>query len=242
MGFLTSSALVSASFLLGVLFTGLLWDASVLYGLKEPISKATIEAVEGYYLTWWNGPLAVKMFLHVMMVVLFLSIVAKFARYTETAYYFSGGSILMLILTASLYIVITIPSVRTIAADPLNKNALVLPGDDFFSRFQQYFITRSSGSLAERAKETAARVAQLGPMSWDDRVMHIQVMCAGNTLAMGLLVGVILLQASEWYLEEDIRKEQIEELRKEQLAAASATVGAPVKVAGEKVTDEKKKQ
>lgn len=45
----------------------LLWDSNVLFGLKEPISKATIEAIEAYYLTWWNGPMAVKMFLHVMV-------------------------------------------------------------------------------------------------------------------------------------------------------------------------------
>ncbi|GAA5876076.1 hypothetical protein JCM16303_007013 [Sporobolomyces ruberrimus] len=222
MGFLTSSALVSSSFLLGNLFTGLLWDSNVLFGLKEPISKATIEAIEAYYLTWWNGPMAVKMFLHVMMLVLFLSIVAKFARYTDTAYYFSGGSILMLILTASLYIVITIPSIRTIASDPLNKSALVLPGEDFFTRFQNLFVRNTNGTLAERARETAKKVSELGPMSWEERVIHVQVMCAGNTIASALLIGVILLQASEWYLEEDIRKEEIEELRK-QLAPPPVT-------------------
>jgi len=84
--FVPRSALVSSSFLLGNLFTGyallalhtltqcshcfslrLLWDSNVLFGLKEPISRATIEAIESYYLTWWNGPMAVKMFLHVMV-------------------------------------------------------------------------------------------------------------------------------------------------------------------------------
>ncbi|GAA5851801.1 hypothetical protein JCM5353_006880 [Sporobolomyces roseus] len=242
MGFLTSSALVSSSFLLGNLFTGLLWDCNVLFGLTEPISHATIEAIESYYLTWWNGPMAVKMFLHVMVTLKFGNdrcsysssprIVAKFARYTETAYYFSGGSILMLILTASLYIVITVPSIRTIAADPLNKALLVHSGEDIFSRFQTYFVKRGSGTLAERARETAKRVAQLGPMTWDERVMHVQVLCAANVLAMGLLVGVVLLQASEWYVEEDLRNETIAELRKEGVASATS---APV-------TEEKKTQ
>ncbi|CEQ38738.1 SPOSA6832_00195 [Sporobolomyces salmonicolor] len=237
MGFLTSTALVSSSFLIGTLFTSLLWDGTVLYGLKEPISKATIDAVESYYLTWWNGPMAVKMFLHFVMLLLFLSLVAKFARHSETAFYFSGGSLLMLILCASLYIVITIPSMRTIAQDPLSATALVLPGEDIFTRFQNYFISRNSGLLAERARQNAEKVAQLGPMSWDDRVVHVQVMCAANTLAMGLLVGVVLLQVSEWYLEETIVKEAQEEARKQELTAASVAAGAPVKV-----TEEKKKQ
>ncbi|GAA5896975.1 uncharacterized protein JCM6883_007072 [Sporobolomyces salmoneus] len=222
MGFLTSSALVSSSFLLGNLFTGILWDSSVLFGLKEPISRRTIEAIESYYLTWWNGPMAVKMFLHVMMLVLFLSIVAKFARYTDTAYYFSGGSILLLILTASVYIVITIPSIRTIAADPLNKDALILPGLDFFTRFQNLFVRHSTGTLAERARETAKKLTELGPMSWEERLIHVQVLCAGNVIAAGLLVGVVLLQAGESYLEEDIRAEELEELKK-QLAPTPVT-------------------
>ena len=79
-------------------------------------------------------------------------------------------------------------------SDPLNKALLVHSGEDLFSRFQSYFVKRGSGTLAERARETAKRVAELGPMTWDERVMHVQVLCAANVLAMGLLVGVVLLQ------------------------------------------------
>lgn len=45
----------------------LLWDSTVLYGLTAPISEETIEAVENYYLTWWNGGMAVKMFMHIVV-------------------------------------------------------------------------------------------------------------------------------------------------------------------------------
>lgn len=86
------------------------------------VTEATIEAVENYYLTWWNGPLTVKVFLHVVVstdglasetgerrllkgcaltglrsstqvFILFMSLVCKFARKSETAYYFSGASL-----------------------------------------------------------------------------------------------------------------------------------------------------
>jgi hypothetical protein len=113
---LTSTAIVSASFLLGVLFTSVLWDGSILYA-SSPVTEATVEAVENYYLTWWNGAMTVKAFLHIVVspsvsprtgrvgsgcrptpllgqvFALFMSLVAKFARYTETAYYFSGASL-----------------------------------------------------------------------------------------------------------------------------------------------------
>lgn len=76
----------------------------------------------------------------VQVAILFLSVIAKFARKSETSYYFSGASLgapdlpsslagstaiadltagcastVLLVLNASLYIVITIPSIRNIA-------------------------------------------------------------------------------------------------------------------------------
>lgn len=52
-------------------------------------------------------------------------------------------------------------------------------------------------------------------MTWDERLEHVSVMCAGNTIAMAFLIGVVLLQISEWYVEETLAKEHIEEARKE---------------------------
>ena len=68
------------------------------------------------------------------MLVLFLSLVAKWARRSETAFYFTGASIrasltfapsraradklavaVFLICGAALYIVVTLPSIRVIA-------------------------------------------------------------------------------------------------------------------------------
>ncbi|GAA6055993.1 hypothetical protein JCM3770_002132 [Rhodotorula araucariae] len=194
MGFLTSSAIVCSSFLIGILFTSLLWDATVLYGLTAPLSEQTVEFVENYYLTWWNGGLAVKMFMHIVMLVLFLSLVAKWARRSETAFYFTGASILFLVCAAALYIVVTLPSIRVIAKDPLNKAARILPGDDFFTSLQAWLAARSSGVLGDRARENAKLLAQLPPMDWRQRVEHVQVMSAANTISMVLLVGIVVLQ------------------------------------------------
>ncbi|GAA5944376.1 hypothetical protein JCM3775_002902 [Rhodotorula graminis] len=241
MSFFTSSAIVSSAFLLGILFTSLLWDATVLYGLTAPITEQQIENVESYYLTWWNGGMAVKMFMHVVMLVLFLSLVAKWARHTETAFYFTGASILMLICSAALYIVVTLPSLRQIAKDPFNKAAHILPGDDFFTRMQMWLADRSTGLLGDRARENAKALAALPPMEWRARVEHVQVMCAANTIAMVLIVGIVILQVSEWYLEQEILRDETEALRKQVYgstpAAAAATPAAPAKV-----TVEKKKQ
>ncbi|GAA5883993.1 hypothetical protein JCM3774_004572 [Rhodotorula dairenensis] len=239
MGFLTAAAIVSSAFLLGTLFTSLLWDATVLYGLTEPVTESTIEAVENYYLTWWNGGMAVKMFMHIVMLVLFFCLVAKWARRTESAFYFTGASIIALICIAAMYITITLPSIRIIARDPLSKAAFIAPGDDFFTRTQAWLAARSSGALGKRARENADALAQLEPMQWVARVQHVQVLCAGNTIMMVLLALIVTLQVSEWYVDETIVKETELEARQE---AAAAALAAANQAPAAPVTAEKKKQ
>lgn len=59
---------------------------------------------------------------------------------------------------------------------------------------QQWLSDRSSGVLGDRARENAKLLAQLPPMKWQQRVEHVQVLCAANTIAMVLLVGIVILQ------------------------------------------------
>lgn len=69
-----------------------------------------------------------------------------------------------------------------------------MPGDDFFTRMQGWLAARSSGKIGDRARENAAALNQLAPMQWIDRVQHVQVMCAANTINMVLLLLVVVLQ------------------------------------------------
>lgn len=116
---LPSTAICSASVLLGVLFTSFLFDSTVLFGTRGPVSPEIIGFVEAYYLTWWDGAMAVKMFLHVVvrrplnsraspaeqpipvcklttpsqLLIAYVAVVGKFARYTDTTFFFSGASL-----------------------------------------------------------------------------------------------------------------------------------------------------
>ncbi len=92
MGLLTSTSISTTAFLLGCLFTSALWDSTLLYS-KEPLSDAALQAIELYYLTWWNGAVAVKTFLHFVFLADFTSLVVKFAKYTDSSYFFSGASL-----------------------------------------------------------------------------------------------------------------------------------------------------
>lgn len=43
-------------------------------------------------------------------------------------------------------------------------------------------------------------------MSLTERKEIISVLCAANTMAVALLVGVLVLQIGEWYVEETVVK------------------------------------
>jgi len=110
-------------------------------------------------------------------------------------------------------------SILSSRSDPLDKNALVTPGVDLYTRVQSYW---------SREKATVDEILAFRPMDWDDRTTLLSVMSAANTIAIVLLAGVVLLQVSEWYVEESIAAE-IEADRKKALGPAP-------------VTEEKKKQ
>lgn len=74
----------------------LLWDATVLYGLTAPINEQMIEAVENYYLTWWNGGMAIKMFLHIVVSWLSLRFVhARADRFRSVRRPADAGAVLL---------------------------------------------------------------------------------------------------------------------------------------------------
>ncbi|KAK4700168.1 hypothetical protein P7C70_g6083, partial [Phenoliferia sp. Uapishka_3] len=230
---LTSVAICSTSILLGVLFTSLLFDSAVLFGSKGPISPEIIGFVESYYLTWWDGAMAVKMFLHVVLLIDYVAVVSKFARYTDTTFFFSGGSLLLLILNTSLYITVTVPYIRLLARDPLNARGIPFDGSDMFTRIQSMVTKGNTGPLGDSARASALAEATKAAMTFPERLEHVSVLCAANTINIALLVGVVLLQIGEWYTEETLVKPIEEESRKYEAARAAAV---PVPVTEEKKT------
>ncbi|KAL8286234.1 hypothetical protein RQP46_004722 [Phenoliferia psychrophenolica] len=216
---LTSVAICSTSILLGVLFTSLLFDSAVLFGSQGPVTAETLAFVEAYYLTWWDGAMAVKMFLHVVLLLDFVAVVGKFARYTETTYLYSGASLLLLILNTSMYITVTVPYIRIIAKDPITARSTPFDGTDLFTRIQTMVTRSNTGPLGDSARESALLEAAAGPMGYEQRLEHVSVLCAANTISMAFLIGVIFLQIGEWYTEETLVKPLEEQIARDEAAA-----------------------
>lgn len=102
-------------------------------------------------------------------------------------------------------------------------------------------MTKSNkGPLGEYARASAALEDAAGAMSYADRVEHVSVLCAANTISIALLVGVILLQVGEWYTEETLVKPLEEQITKDEQAAKATKAAKAAKAAP--VTAEKKAQ
>lgn len=120
--------------------------------------------------------------------------------------------------------------------DPITRSLARPVGDDTFTRLQAFFAKRNSGALGDRAREHAAALLSDKLMTFEERIEHDSVLCAGNILSMLLLAGVILLQISEWSVEDSIAKEEREAALKQATAPKAATTAAAP------VTEEKKTQ
>lgn len=102
---------------------------------------------------------------------------------------------------------------------------------DLFTRIQALFARQNSGPLGDNARATAAALLTADPMTYSERIEHISILSAGNTLAVVLLVGVLIMQVGEWYVEENVVKPEMEIIR-----AAEAAAAANVAVTEEKKT------
>lgn len=85
----------------------------------------------------------------------------------------------------------------------------------------QTLVTKgNTGPLGDTARANALAEATKAAMTYSERVEHVSVLCAANTISIVLLVGVVLLQIGEWYTEETLVK-PIDEAEK--AAAAPVT-------------------
>lgn len=85
---------------------------------------------------------------------------------------------------------------------------------DTFSRLQNFFTSGNSGPLGDAGRAAAARLLTATPMTRQARFEHIGVLCAANTIAGIFLLGVLILQIGEWYVEETVVRPAEVEARK----------------------------
>lgn len=193
-----------------MLFIAAIYDVPLLYFAE--LTDASLEAAERFYLSMYHSPTAVAALLHGMMGLGIVGLIAKLHRWNDMAKYFDGGSLVLFMGSVCMYLGVAVPNLRLISN----------PTDLRLLRASAIATQRQSQQEAYDAGESTF-LPPSGPMTQDEKVAAIRIISASNTICAVLLVGVLVLQISEWYLErnDSILAEEKRKLQSAQLSAAT---------------------
>ncbi|KAF8742526.1 hypothetical protein AX14_003924 [Amanita brunnescens Koide BX004] len=119
MSFKQAAVLAPVSFFLGVLFICFNVDHRLLW---TELTEESVNDGFQFYTTFYSAPPAIKALLHGMVGVGIIGIISKLHQWDESAKFFDGSSLVAYVFSVSVYLTVTIPALRTIAA-PLPADA-----------------------------------------------------------------------------------------------------------------------
>ncbi|KAK0527163.1 Protein csh3 [Tilletia horrida] len=218
MGFRAGFVLSSTFFLYGVLFLCSIVDFPLIYYDWQPSSA---DRAEVFYLSFFRAPTAVHALLHGMVFLGLVGLLAKLHRWSEIAKYYDGGSLALFVAAICMYLGVVLPNVRLLA-DPGNPDLLA----------RSSVVTQRRMAADAQAKLDGVDPPELvdiaSPLTTDERIQGLRVIAASNTIVMLLLAGVVLLQATEWYLahlDAAAAEKERRRLMRELAASAGSTPG-----------------
>ncbi|OTA97967.1 hypothetical protein M434DRAFT_391576 [Hypoxylon sp. CO27-5] len=198
-------------FFLGILFAMFPYDFPLLW-TKDPISAAYLDQLETHLKFIHQSPPLIARVLSIMVGVGFLGFFIKLFRASESNMLFDGASLVLYLIGVGVYVANIVKGLRLVSAGAWTR-------DDF--------DPASAASLGRAGGD---------PLTGGEIVLgredSLKVMAASNTILALVLVGVLVLQAGQWYAE---RKDNEEYEKLEKMGAA----GGPSSPTSEKT---KKKQ
>lgn len=113
-----------------------------------------------------------------------------------------------------LYGIVSIPNLRVLA-NPTSE--ALLKRSSLYTQRQSMLADVEKGILKLAEVPT-------GPMTAEERISCVRILAATNTMIAGLLVGVVLMMASEWWIErgERLEKEAAREQEMRELKLATS--------------------
>ncbi|KAL2017726.1 hypothetical protein VTK56DRAFT_1751 [Thermocarpiscus australiensis] len=201
-------------FFLGILFASFPYDFPLLW-TSDPITPSYLDHLETHLRFMHQSPPLIARLLHIIVFVGFLGFFTKLFRPSEANVLFDGGSLILYVIGAGVYISNIVKGMRAVSQ----------PGG--LSGTTTATASGGGGGGAERPPGT---VVHQGPISGEvvlGREDSLRVLSASHVILALVLVGVLVLQAGQWYAE---RKEADDYAKAEREAAerraAAAAAGA----------------
>lgn len=186
-------------FFLGILFASFPYDYPLLWS-KDEVPANFFDELENHLRFMHQSPPIISRVLNIILATVFLGFAIKMYRPSEANFLFDGASGILYLIGVAVYTSNTIKGLRAISAGVWND--------------EEYKETREGRYSGE---------VILG------REDSLKVLAASNTILALVLIGVLVLQAGQWYAE----KKEVEEVDK----AAEASSDSP---SGSKASNKKK--
>ncbi|KAI1420599.1 secretory component protein-like protein [Xylaria sp. FL1777] len=183
-------------FFLGILFAEFPYDFPLLW-TSDPIEPTYLDQLETHLKFVHQSPPLISRMLSIMIGTGFCGFFIKLFRASESNMLFDGASLVLYVIGVGVYVANIVKGLRFVSAG-------IWHAPDFAANL----APSSSGN----AQDAEGHII-LG------REDSLKVMAASNTILALVLVGVLVLQAGQWYAE---RKDNEEYERAQNDAAAAA--------------------
>jgi len=180
----------ATAFFLGLVFSLFPYDYPLLWS-SAPISEAHLNAVEAHLRLLHNSPNIIVRIMHIITAVGLAGLVMKLYKPSESNMLFDGGSLVLYMIAVVVYLTNIVKGLRIVSIGTYGE------GIQKMSQERRDDVDMGTGVDQEN------RVSVLG------REDNLKVLAASNTILALVLVGVLVLQAGQWYAERAEEKERV---------------------------------
>ncbi|KAF4972187.1 hypothetical protein FZEAL_9649 [Fusarium zealandicum] len=163
---------VAVCFFLGILFASFPYDFPLLW-TKAPVPENFFDHLETHLKFVHQSPPLISRLLHIIISIGFIGFFIKLFRPSEANFLFDGASLILYLIGFGVYVANIVKALRSVSAD-------IWLDDGFNGKTHE----GESGELI------------LG------REDSLKVLSASNTILALVLVGILVLQAGQWYAEK----------------------------------------
>ncbi|KAK3045428.1 hypothetical protein LTS18_013832 [Coniosporium uncinatum] len=183
-------------FFLGILFSLFPYDYNVLWTTPPGDRDPYFQILENHLKFLHKSPPIISRILHIVIGTGLLGFVTKLYKPSEANMLFDGASLVLYMVGITVYVANIVKGLRVVSAGTYGQMELVEGESD-------------AGTVPGLAND---------PKSGEviGREDSLRVMAASNTILALVLVGVLVLQAGQWYAQ---RKEEAEIAEMDRVAA-----------------------
>jgi len=172
-------------FFLGILFAAFPYDFPLLW-TKDPVPDSYFDQLETHLKFMHQSPPLISTLLNTIILVGFIGFSVKLIRPSEANFLFDGASLVMYFIGVAVYISNIVKGLRSVSANIWDSEEM-----------KESHPTGGVGGEIMLGREDS-----------------LKVLAASNTILALVLVGVLVLQAGQWYAEKRDPEELAEGVKK----------------------------